>query len=167
MAGVSAAPEKFNLGGLPQGDPLSPVLYVMIADFILDFAATAPSEGYRLDEETELKQTGYADDCLACSQFYEDACITTQDMVTAMGFMNIRVQGKKCIYLRNQTAVRNDDDVNFWKLEGIIIKESEDMPEETVPARNKAGGMYTLSDGRRLSHTDTFALVINHAVRGQ
>ena len=108
----------FKVGGIPQGDPLSPALWIVVCDMALTHARKTKDKGFQLAEagtiperpnEIHIKCQGYADDLLSIAATNEEARRTTQAMVDILAVLNIRVQGKKCIYLRSKRAVANDE----------------------------------------------------------
>ena len=107
--GVTDEQSAFKVGGIPQGDPLSPALWIVVCDMALTHARKTQDKGFQLAEagtiperpnEIHIKCQGYADDLLSIAATNEEARRTTQAMVDILAVLNIRVQGKKCIYLR-------------------------------------------------------------------
>ena len=122
--------DSFPLGGLAQGCPFSPALWVVLADMALCHAYHTPesdetsatenptSDGVTLAEAGEIpghnkrvsvKALGYADDLSAIGKSNPETRKYAQAMVTMLGCLNIRVQGSKCIYLRPAIAAYNDE----------------------------------------------------------
>ena len=110
--------DSFPLGGLAQGCPFSPALWVILADMALCHAYQTPesdepgetanpnSDGVTLAEAGETpgrserisaKALGYADDLSAIGKSNTETKKYAQAMVTMLGCLNIRVQGSKCI----------------------------------------------------------------------
>ena len=148
-AGISN--EKFPLGGLAQGCPFSPSLWVILADMALCHAYQTPEsnepgattnpsidgvtlaeagETPGLDHRISVKAAGYADDLFGAGKSNEEAQKYAQAMVTILGCLNIRVQGSKCIYLRPPIAVANDElcPLNASQLEKLGIESSNGPP---------------------------------------
>ena len=122
--------DSFPLGGLAQGCPFSPALWVVLADMALCHAYQTPesdapeatanptTDGVTLaeagetpnrDERISVKALGYADDLSAIGKSNPETQKYAQAMVTMLGCLNIRVQGSKCIYLRPAIAANNDE----------------------------------------------------------
>ena len=128
------------LPGLAQGDPLSPALWVIVADMALSHARKlAPTKegsnqvaGFKLADLADVpdcvgtdqfsvpaayRKAGavgtsvlaYADDLCAIGESKEEALFIAQRMVTLLGAINIRVQAKKCVYMRSLQAAINAD----------------------------------------------------------
>jgi hypothetical protein len=107
----------FSLAGLPQGGPMSCFIWISIADFTLSHANTTPGLGVQLAGADEVpsrtdpiyaKARAYADDIIAFGTSTEEVTKTAEAMVDALGLLNIRVQAKKCISLRNAAAAAED-----------------------------------------------------------
>ena len=113
-AGISN--EKFPLGGLAQGCPFSPSLWVILADMALCHAYRTPesnapgattdpnTDGVTLaeagetpgrDQRISVKAAGYADDLFGAGKSNAEAQKYAQAMVTILGCLNIRIQGSK------------------------------------------------------------------------
>ena len=58
----------------------------------------------------------YADDLCAIGESKEEALFIAQRMVTLLGAINIRVQAKKCVYMRSLQAAINADDIHRSEL---------------------------------------------------
>ena len=132
-AGTNDANDSFPLGGLAQGCPFSPAIWLVVADMALSHAHnTNPhnpqgnpdpkTDGVTLAEAGETKgrshrigiqATGYADDLNSIGKTNEETTTYAQAMVDMLGCLNIRVQQKKCIYLRSLQAVENDESSTF------------------------------------------------------
>ena len=139
--GVTAMDDQFPLGGLAQGCPFSPVQWVVLADMPLSHAYNTPEhqdqdnpdpnhDGFTMAEagttpgrngRISLKAVGYADDLLSAGKQNEEATKYAQAMVIMMGCLNIKVQGKKCINMRNQKSAIEDEtcDLSTQQIENL------------------------------------------------
>ena len=167
-AGVTSKAAAFPLGGLAQGDPLSPVLWVTIADMALSHARAAPRmldesgavkvAGFKLAEAGETPDApsheaigvpiaAYADDLTSVGESHQEAQTFAQRMVTMLGIANIRVQAKKCVYLRSRRAVANAESAPFV-LDGLKVERAqaaEGVGSGEVGAFNPASNTYAVT----------------------
>jgi hypothetical protein len=112
--GISESP--FELGGLPQGDPMSCFVWLAVCDVALSHVANTRSRGVLLAAQGQVpgrpydiraKAQGYADDLMAFGETAEGVTETAQLMTDALGVMNIRVQAKKvCLPKKRSSGER-------------------------------------------------------------
>ena len=93
--GISESP--FELGGLPQGDPMSCFVWLAVCNVALSHAANTGSRGVLLAAKGQVpgrpydiraRAQGYADDLMAF-ETAEGVTETAQLMTDALGVMNI------------------------------------------------------------------------------
>ncbi len=98
-SGMMATHSAFDLGGLPQGDPISPVMWAIVVDMAMSLAEEEGGEGYELDGEhapVRAKSTAFADDLAECESSKEELSKTIQCIVTILSFLNVRLSPAKC-----------------------------------------------------------------------
>jgi hypothetical protein len=119
----------FDLGGLPQGDPISPVLWCIIVDMVLTFAEKEGGKGYDLTGETKevaSKLCAYADDLAASDKEKNGIEKSVQAISTILSFFNIRLSPGKCIYMWSPSYhERAPKPPNFM---GVRVKSANGMP---------------------------------------
>lgn len=110
-SGISEEDNAFELGGLPQGCPMSPVLWAIVADFAISFASKHGGKGYDFgqvlpdsDDTVEVRFMAYADDLICISDTKAGLEQTVQSMTTILSCFNIRLSPKKCVYMWSRKA---------------------------------------------------------------
>jgi hypothetical protein len=110
-SGISEEDNAFELGGLPQGCPMSPVLWAIVADFAISFASKHGGKGYDFgqvlpdsDDTVEVRFMAYADDLICISDTKAGLEQTVQSMTTILSCFNIRLSPKKCVYMWSRAA---------------------------------------------------------------
>lgn len=101
--------------GTPQGCPASPVVWAIVVDFALAYAARADvgGEGYLLDDSDDaprrarvhsttrgagrrVQRLAFADDLAAADGTHEGLRRTVQALILAMGAIGVRFNARKC-----------------------------------------------------------------------
>jgi hypothetical protein len=135
ISGISEEENAFDLGGLPQGCPMSPILWAIVADFALSFAHEHGGPGYELgnvlpesEKSVFARFKAYADD-LGCSDETKMGIeATVIAMVTILIVFNIRLSVQKCIHAWSM-AVQEYFMKNRHQLDEIDIIGLEIVPE--------------------------------------
>ena len=99
---VSDNDEAQRLGaGTPQGCPASPVVWALIVDLALSYAAAAGGLGYELDNadmSARVRNLAYADDLSGFDGDHEGLRRTVQALIVAMAAVGVRFNADKSYY---------------------------------------------------------------------
>ena len=109
--GISDESAAFDLAGLPQGDPTSPVLWCIVADMAMSYGASyggGRGGGHELAAEgvvpgvegpVMVRNMAYADDLTCLDSTKEGLMKTTQAVVSLLGFLNARLREETCLHV--------------------------------------------------------------------
>ena len=110
--------------GTPQGDPLSPILWIVVVNFALTHAEQTGGRGYQIHGR-HIRLLCYADDVAVFAEHWDQLQKSVQAIAIALAAIGVRLNASKSYLVRSPEAALNDADRRGRTTMSFVALDSE------------------------------------------